>query len=533
MILQGNSYRIPLRDESVHSIISSFPYFNLRSYQGIPPTIWGGDSNCRHIWQTQVEKRGNGGERDYGSYDGAVGRGPAVKLPESAFCQLCGAWLGCFGLESSIGQHVQNAVAVCREIKRVLRKDGVLWLNYGDSFSGGKNGRSAAATKAAGNDDRTFRDKPFSVTELPAKNLCMIPARVAIALQDDGWILRSEMGWYKANAMPSSVTDRPGTAHEHVFMFAKSARYYYDGEAVRRAHADPKWINGALNKGWKRKSNSKIDASRNDGEAFSEGKGYSETINPAGRALRTSDAFFDSLDAAIAHLQDIRDNGGMLVDEDGMPAALVVNSESYKYSHYATFPRRLVAPLIKTTPEKVCPNCAAPWVRVKEPTPEYADLLAQNKGTNHVVKPAEELVIGSRGKAMTKHGGISAAYVTTGWRPTCDCIKKRAPNFEMTGGDILELAAEVAAELAPVGGIILDPFAGSGTVGEVCREHGRRFIGIDLSATYLAENALGRAEKKTSAKLMGQLPMFAGDDHLQAAIEIVADYLIEKLNEPA
>lgn len=481
MILQGNSYRIPLRDESVHGIISSFPYYGLRSYEGIPPTIWGGDSLCRHIWQTQVEKRGNGGERDYGSYDGAVGRGPAVKLPESAFCQLCGAWLGCFGLEPTIALHVSNAVAVCREIKRVLRRDGVFFLNYGDSYSGGKNGRSASATKAAGNDDRTFRDKPFSVTELPAKNLCMIPARVAIALQDDGWILRSEFPWLKLNAMPSSVTDRPGTAHEHVFMLVKSARYYWDMEAVRRRQSDTTY--NRFSSGESRKNGAKAEAAIPGEVRANATFTRPDGILPNGRALRTSDPFFDSLDAAIAHLQDIRDNGGMLVDDEGMPAALVVNSEPFKGGHYAVFPRKLVAPLVKVTPEKVCPGCSAPWVRVIEDTPEYAAVKASQDWT----KNRGKTVLTGNEYGRSKQAGVTAAHVTTGWRPTCKCG---------------------LGESECVSGVILDCFAGSGTVGAVCNEHRRRFIGIDLSATYLAENALVRSEKKTSKRSLEQLPMF-------------------------
>lgn len=162
MLVHGNSYRIPLKDNSVHACISSYPYFGLRSYN-LPPTIWGGDSNCQHVWVTQVNKRGAGGERDYGSYDGATGRGPAPVLPESAFCQLCNAWLGCFGLEPTIALHVRNAVLVSREVYRVLRPDGIFFLNYGDSYATSKNGRSAADTKKVGKDDRTFRDKPFSV----------------------------------------------------------------------------------------------------------------------------------------------------------------------------------------------------------------------------------------------------------------------------------------------------------------------------------------------------------------------------------
>ena len=120
---------------------------------------------------------------------------------------------GQLGLEPTLGEHLEAMVAVFRDVRRVLRKDGTCWVNYGDCYATSPNGRSAAATKATGNDDRTFRDKPFSTIGpvydqhystprghfaggyLKPKDLCMIPNRLAIALQDDGWWVRSEIIW--------------------------------------------------------------------------------------------------------------------------------------------------------------------------------------------------------------------------------------------------------------------------------------------------------------------------------------------------
>lgn len=162
---------------------------------------------------------------------------------------------GQLGMEPSLGEHLDIMVDVFREVRRVLRKDGTLWLNYGDCYATSPNGRSAADTKAAGGDDRTFRDKPFSTIGpivrgkreasrwgggnnpaggiLKPKDLCMIPNRLAIAMQDDGWFVRSEIVWGKTNPMPESVRDRPGTAHEKIFLLTKAARYFYDQESVR------------------------------------------------------------------------------------------------------------------------------------------------------------------------------------------------------------------------------------------------------------------------------------------------------------
>jgi DNA modification methylase len=160
---------------------------------------------------------------------------------------------GQLGLEATLGEHIRVMVEeVFAEVHRVLRKDGTCWVNYGDCYATSPNGRSAAETKAAANDDRTFRDKPFSTVGpiegvgarwkiganaprgmLKPKDLVMMPNRFAIAMQDWGWWVRSEIVWHKPNPMPESIKDRPGTAHEKVFLFTKAERYWYDAESVR------------------------------------------------------------------------------------------------------------------------------------------------------------------------------------------------------------------------------------------------------------------------------------------------------------
>ncbi len=131
---------------------------------------------------------------------------------------------GQLGLEPTLGAHLDVMVAVFEAVKRVLKPTGTLWINYGDCYATQPNGRSAAQYKAAGNDDRTFRDKPFSTVGgvLKNKDLCMVPNRLAIALQDAGWWVRSEIIWGKSNPMPdSSGAYRPSTAHEKIFMLTK------------------------------------------------------------------------------------------------------------------------------------------------------------------------------------------------------------------------------------------------------------------------------------------------------------------------
>jgi len=145
------------------------------------------------------------------------------------------------GLEPTPDLYVAALVDVFAAVRRVLADDGTLWLNLADSYAAngaGSYGNSEKSTLttssragawAPGN---TIGKTPARECQLPAKNLVGIPWRVAFALQADGWILRSDIIWYKPNPMPESVTDRPTKAHEYLFLFAKSARYYYDAAAI-------------------------------------------------------------------------------------------------------------------------------------------------------------------------------------------------------------------------------------------------------------------------------------------------------------
>jgi len=142
---------------------------------------------------------------------------------------------GQLGLEPTLAEHLETLVRLFEEVKRVLKSTGTVWLNYGDSYASTPNGRSAADTKAHGQDNRTFRDKPFSTVQgvLKPKDLCMIPNRLAIALQEAGWWVRSEIVWVKPNPMPESVRDRPASSHEKIWLLTKSQRYYFDAEAIK------------------------------------------------------------------------------------------------------------------------------------------------------------------------------------------------------------------------------------------------------------------------------------------------------------
>ncbi|MGG6309835.1 DNA-methyltransferase [Paenibacillus macerans] len=200
-IFQGDCMEImPLLEaESFHTCVTSPPYWGLRDY-GIPPTDWP--------------------EVTYTPMPGL----PSITVP---------AWTGCLGLEPTPEMFVAHTVAVFREVWRLLRPDGTLWLNYGDSYA--KAGKSGLGDPTIG--ERNLGGMKQMEKKIPnglkPKDLVGIPWRVAFALQADGWYLRMDNIWSKANPMPESVTDRPTKAHEYIFLLSKSKRYYYDNEAIK------------------------------------------------------------------------------------------------------------------------------------------------------------------------------------------------------------------------------------------------------------------------------------------------------------
>jgi hypothetical protein len=144
------------------------------------------------------------------------------------------------GSEPTPEEYVASMVAVFREVRRVLHPSGTVWLNIGDSYSSGdRDGHGIiTSTKQKTNNHAANTLRPRMPLGLKPKDLCMIPARLALALQADGWWLRSEIIWAKPNPMPESVLDRPTRAHEYIFLLSNGERYFYDADAVRESYAE-------------------------------------------------------------------------------------------------------------------------------------------------------------------------------------------------------------------------------------------------------------------------------------------------------
>lgn len=447
-----------LPDASVHCVVTSPPYWGLRDYG--TATWEGGDPACDHRGRSQTSNASTLGEWKNGG--GQRYKEEAGGMPFSGTCGKCGAQRidAQIGLEKTPEEYVANMVSVFREVRRVLRSDGTLWLNLGDSFWTDSPVRSASAenfskvwdpsqTASRGGNRRSAAKHG----DIKNKDLVGIPWAVAFALRADGWYLRQWMPWVKRNAMPESVGDRPVTSCETFFLLTKSPNYFYDGEAVKmrvtessigRLEQDISGQTGSARANGGRKTNGNIKAV---GDIAS------------GRSRRNGDWFFDS------------DWQGMLTDDDGWPVAMVVNPQPYAEAHFATFPPRLVQPCILagTSAMGCCPACGAPWERVieeGEPDIEHQKACGGDENGAYDGQSTKDYAQGGAQDASATKARILAGMkkrTTTRWEATCKCGLDQGENVPCT---------------------VLDPFLGSGTTAKVAIEHGRLAIGCELNPEY-------------------------------------------------
>jgi DNA modification methylase len=347
------------------------------------------------------------------------------------------------GLEKTPAEYVAKLVAGFRELKRVLRDDGTLWLNMGDSMASGKGtcfnpgggGDSLGQyRKAAGVHPLDRGNKStLAAIGLKPKDLLGIPWRVAFALQEDGWYLRSEIIWAKRNCMPESVTDRPTKSHEQIFLLSKKQNYYYDSEAVKVPASDSYANDGR----WK-----------TGGTEMNCKAGYAEAMaqNP-----KMPHRVFNGERRSMVNLRDV----------------WRLANEPFKGAHFATFPKALVLPCILagTSARGCCMKCRAPWVRVVEHRGETRRQMMNRLGQSP--KNVGEQGLNHAGH----HGGNTVETSTTGWAPACKCQE--------------ESSHEAGEQTEPVPCTVLDPFAGSGTTLEVALHNGRDAIGIELNPEYI------------------------------------------------
>ena len=296
---------------------------------------------------------------------------------------------GQIGLEKTPIEYVEKLTEIFGEFRRVLRSDGTLWLNLGDSYASGKGtcynpGGRVGTDKSIESDKRDLGVFPLDRGNksalkkigLKPKDLIGIPWRVAFALQDDGWYLRSDIIWHKPNPMPESVTDRPTKSHEYIFLLSKNAKYYFGQDAVREDSVDTESFTG-----------------RRERNAPTMAKFDIKNLKNAGY---------------------IQDNGkltsGQIYEKRNIRSVWTMATQPQPEAHFATFPEELVERCIKagTSEKGCCPECGSPWERVVETTRENYKTFDHPKRTGN-------LMGGGVGKNFPE-----TTSITTGWKPTCN-----------------------------------------------------------------------------------------------------------------
>jgi len=514
--------------DSIDLVVTSPPYWGLRDYGSETVRVWGALPECEHEWgealpATSSDHKNIGfAERSKEKYRGGGHKIVAIAEkhhPSEAgqFCSECGAWRGSLGLEPHPQLFIDHLVEICQEIKRVLKPTGTFWLNLGDTYCGSWGNYGARRGKQRpqnvekldrkGQPPQTLR-VPQSYTDkagwLQPKQLLGMPWRVAIALQNDGWILRNDIIWHKPNHMPSSVKDRLTNAYEHVFMLAKARRYYFDLDVIRKPFSEgtflrirqpnidnqlggPKTLALRGDKPESGNASRPIDMAQELSRKIASGeitgknpgdvweveeekltkhdialgrinRSYTDSLHKKAyhsKGKNPSDVLSGSKYLEQDHPQSIRVKGGHTGDythpRGKNPGDLWhISTTPFPGAHFATFPPKLIEPIIKAgSPRWICTKCGKPRKRITEPTPEYAKKLGKSVH-NH----KDDLKRGMRYDKV-----YNAEYLTTGWSD-CGCGEKW------------------------VGGIVLDPFGGSGTVGQVARRLGRRFILIEIKPEY-------------------------------------------------
>lgn len=433
---------------------------------------------------------------------------------------------GQIGLEETMDGYIQKMVDVFHEVKRVTRDDGVLWLNLGDCYSGsgkgptGKNGiQDAERRQGTDKSDSNRGSQKYSLSggAIPAgmksKDLMGIPWRVAFALQADGWYFRSAIPWIKRNCMPESTTDRPTSAIEYIFLMAKSAKYFYDGEAVRVPSSDSyqndarpqgvlrqkvnkrskypdagqfkkiDWAEDKLHNGKtghfheKEKAAKKQDQTGNPtytgfNERYAAGKGNRKSFRGGGKY--TAGQQFDNSTAVenqthgncpnesgtrnYRNSDPFFDSWQGLYSESENPLAFIINPQSRPELHFATFPDLLAETCIKagTSEYGCCPKCGAPYQRIVEAS---GGSIGES-WHDHV----DDSRVGQRTDIRMATAFQSGAYKRgfKGWKAGCSCNADE-----------------------PVPCVVLDPFMGSGTVAVVARDLNRSSVGCELNPDYV------------------------------------------------
>jgi len=515
--------------ESINCVITSPPYWALRDY-GLKGQIWDGAEGCQHEWNNKLTKwhsdRGEGKRKEV--FDDSF----QVNGTQSSFCLKCSAWRGSLGLEPTFDLYIKHLCDIFDEIKRVLRKDGTCWVVIGDTYwnSAGRNDR----TSRKGYCDGVKREDIKHIGNYQNKSLCLIPDRFKIEMVNRDWILRNTIIWYKRNCMPSSTKDRFTIDFEYVFFFVKSndPQYWINDKTHHIVIKQPLGTQGIEGIDWDWR-----DCPRCNNSLMIKDKGLTGIKNLHGESdeqgrriqigLRTKipqdqaksyrspraryyhkclnkrcvngkvkysywsgrDYWFEQQyephltqenrpDGIIRQRsfgykgkygtkEDMRKwqknedsiHGENAYSPQGRNRRCVwdIPTKPFKGAHFAVFPEALVKPMILSgCPEFICKKCGKAREKIYKTDNPSRDFMEEDARTK------ASIGFNSRQPVKSLHRNKGGVYPSGIFRGYTDCGCNAG--FE--------------------GGIVLDPFMGSGTTGVVAKEFNRKFIGIEIKPEY-------------------------------------------------
>lgn len=312
----ANSRFLPLKDNSIDCVITSPPYWALRKYD-IPDLVWDENKDCNHEW----------GEPHF-FYEGRTSsHGRTSKISNKAkigqdsvsshiyfYCKNCGAWKGQLGLEPTFDLYLEHLIEIFDEVKRVLKPEGTCWVVMGDTYAGSNCGSNDYRAMQGLNPKYKHFSEIYKgqragrVKGIQNKSMCLIPYRFAIRMIERGWILRNQIIWHKPNCMPSSAHDRFTVDYEPIFFFTKSKKYYFRQQR--------------------------------------EGNSISKIFNIRVRDVKLGRIkYFDRI-ASEEEIERYRE-GYKEIAGRNKRCVWTIPTQPYSESHFATFPKELVEPMIR------------------------------------------------------------------------------------------------------------------------------------------------------------------------------------------
>lgn len=403
---------------------------------------------------------------------------------------------GQIGLEATVDQYIETIANVGDEIRRVLREDGSWWLNLGDSFAG--SGRGQWEANDSQKESYTPDSLPDREATLRRKSKMLVPHRVAIALQERGWIVRSDAVWRKTNPMPHPVKDRFNEHKEFLFHLVPDPKYWFDLDAIRQPH--------------------KTDSFRRVEDKY-------ETAGLQAMACPDED-----------RAEEVRmDREDALHPNGKNPGDIIrASSSSNADGHFAVYPRTLCErPIRSSCPPKVCASCGTPYERVTEETQLWErdpDEIERSQSVIALEKYRESdlTVEHLRAARAVGFGDGDHGDASQGSRDrVSDRVRQLADEAkDELGGYFREFVASPEREATGWGqacdcstdetepGIVLDPFAGSGTTLAVAKDLGRHFVGIEINPDYaaMAEERVGIDVSEPERLGTGDIPLRAFTD---------------------